>query len=95
MGILQLVVYPMAEIFITLAPAALAARKRTETLLTEERERKSLRGTAKPAAHEVFELEEIALQTWEDEGGSVGQHHGVKDRVIRNEVNPGSPRAGV
>jgi hypothetical protein len=39
--------------------------------MTEKSKRKSLRGIEEQSLQEALELEEIALQTWEDEGGSV------------------------
>jgi hypothetical protein len=46
-------------------------------LMTE----KSNGGIEEQAAPEVLELEEIALQTWEDEGGSVKLDGYVDDRA--------------
>jgi hypothetical protein len=40
-------------------------------LMTEKSKRKSLRGIEEQSRQEALELEEIAVQTWEDEGGSV------------------------
>ena len=50
-------------------------------LMTEKSKRKILRGSEEQLGHEALELEEIALQSWEDEGGSVGPDREVEGRA--------------